>query len=124
MKEIIIREEFFDMTVRCFFGPHTELGGVIEEHYGEEMAEAVEHVDEDYRGTCIMMPTGELVLWMQSVPTEAISIGTLAHEALHITNHVLGEVQGIPFTSDTEEVYSLMVGRIVEKVLTQLQTSN
>lgn len=66
----------------------------------------------DCEGSSIVLPDGNLFIWL----SDGCGIGTIAHEAFHITRHILNNIQSIPLTDETEEVYARMVGSIVAKI--------
>ena len=72
---------------------------------GQEWGESV-------YGRSIVLPDGSMFIWL----ADGCSAGTLAHEAFHSARHILHNVQGIPLTDDTEEVYARMIGSIVSKI--------
>jgi hypothetical protein len=68
--------------------------------------------DESVHGRSVILPDGNIFVWLN----DACGYGTIAHEAVHVTRHILHNVQGIPLTDETEEVYARMVGSIVSKI--------
>ncbi len=111
-----IYEPFWKVTLSCIEGSTEQLADYMSEMFGEASVEVIDHIDDQYLGTSIIMPTGEILLYVKNgigIHPEG-KIGTVAHELLHVTKHVLQDVQGIPFNDDTEEVYSTMLGNLVE----------
>ena len=68
--------------------------------------------DESVHGRSVTLPDGNIFIWLN----DSCGYGTIAHEAVHVARHILHNVQGIPLTDDTEEVYARMIGSIVSKI--------
>lgn len=74
-----------------------------------------------YDGLVVNIGYGNNVLWVQSLVNNPDDIGTLAHEAFHVTYDILKRV-GIPLSNDSEEAYSYLIGYITECVGRVMQT--
>ena len=118
-----IKEYFWDITINCLFCSIEELKEHIENNFDKELVVITERIDKNHKGTTIIMPTGEIILWMPEIPKTSVTLGTLSHEAFHIAKYILKDVQCIPLNDDTEEIYATTLGRIIELITNKLNAS-
>ena len=91
--------------------------------FDKDLVVITEHITKNYKGTTIIMPTGEIILWMPDIPKTSVALGTLSHEVFHITKYILKDIQCIPLNDDTEEIYATTLGRIIELITNKLNPS-
>lgn len=108
-----IVDDFWDYGIDVIFGD-----GIFDYLEGRDICGDVKEylLGEDWGvgvyGRSVVLPDGSMLIWL----SDACSVGTVAHEAFHSARHILHNVQGVPLTDETEEVYARMVGSIVTKI--------
>lgn len=109
----MIFDDFWDYSIDIVIG-----NSIFDYLDGKDICGDVKEylLDEDWGssvyGRSVILPNGSIFIWL----SDDAGAGTIAHEAVHVARHILHNVQGIPLTDDTEEVYARMVGKIVEDI--------
>tara|TARA_R110000765_G_C18524354_1_gene558668 strand:+ start:55 stop:444 length:390 start_codon:yes stop_codon:yes gene_type:complete len=122
-EQVKIKEDFWDVTINCLFCTLGNLEDYIKNNFDKDLVVITEHITKNYKGTTIIMPTGEIILWMPDIPKTSVALGTLSHEVFHITKYILKDIQCIPLNDDTEEIYATTLGRIIELITNKLNPS-
>ena len=113
IKSSFITDDFWEYRIDIVWG-----AGIFDYLEGKDMCGDVNDylLSEDWGdsvyGRSVVLPDGSMFIWL----SDDAGMGTVAHEAFHSARHILHNVQGIPLTDDTEEVYARLVGSIVNKI--------
>jgi hypothetical protein len=108
------RFQFYIGTWRCDVA--VQLGGTPESanrHFGKLFGVEFDSISEHIDGRMLGLSDNKNVgLWFRD---EVPELGTLAHEALHATCHIL-RLSGVPLTIESEEAYTYLQGYIIRKI--------
>lgn len=119
----IISIDIYDRDVMVHFGEKKYLKAKLSKIYGNEQAsEIVSTISGKEKGKSLLLPGGQMVLYMPDFPKDIKGISILAHEIFHITNFTLEEA-GINLTSDSDEAYSYLIEFLTKKILSMLPIS-
>lgn len=109
----MIHDDFWDYSIHIVYG--VDIYEFIDNlSVDQEVKTELMSVewDSSVYGRSVILPDGRIFIWLN----DGCGYGTIAHEAVHVARHILHNVQGIPLTDDTEEVYARMIGKIVEDI--------
>lgn len=121
MRSFEVKEEFWGAEVVVLLSPMDAIGPFLSELESDDLAEAVvDAMDPGIEGATILLPSGKVLVWLPKDPKTPAEFGTLGHELLHVTRHILEAVKGIPLNDDTEEVYSHTMGALFKLVWERL----
>jgi len=114
---ITITDDFWKYSIDIVVGDDI-IRYIDQSSFGDDVTECLyeECWDDSVYGRSVITPDGNIFIWIQRSEDR----GTIAHEAFHVTRHILNNVHGIPLIDETEEVYARMVGTIVEKINAEL----
>ncbi len=119
----IISIDIYDRDVMVHFGEKKYLKAKLSKIFGNEQAsEIVSTISGKEKGKSLLLPGGQMVLYMPDFPKDIKGISILAHEIFHITNFTLEEA-GINLTSDSDEAYSYLIEFLTKKILSMLPIS-
>lgn len=78
--------------------------------------------EEDERklsGSIELLGVGNLLIWLEELPTDGVSHGVMSHEIFHAAVAILRRVN-MPLTQDSEEAFSYLVGWITRKIFDKI----
>lgn len=119
----IISIDIYDRDVMVHFGEKKYLKAKLSKIFGSEQAsEIVSTISGKEKGKSLLLPGGQMILYMPDFPKDIKGISILVHEIFHITNFTLEEA-GINLTSDSDEAYSYLIEFLTKKILSMLPIS-
>ncbi len=112
----------YPFDIFCYFGNDRDnMLHIITEEKGV-LHEDVEWLrEQDYKsGKSVILPSGQLLLWMPQVPNSKYLLAVLAHEIFHCACFVVERV-GIVYEPDvSDEAYAYLLQHITEKIYDNL----
>lgn len=72
-------------------------------------------------GLTFLKPRRVPAIWLRKKPKTPEAIGTLAHEAMHVTRFILVDHIGMELNRDSDEAYAHTLGHIVTTALEELK---
>ncbi|WP_029328149.1 hypothetical protein [Bacteroides sp. 14(A)] len=119
----IISIDIYDRDVMVHFGEKKYLKAKLSKMFGSEQAsEIVSMISGEEKGKSLLLPGGQMILYMPDLPKDIKGMSVLAHEIFHIANFTL-EKAGINLTNDSDEAYSYLIEFLTKKILTILPIS-
>lgn len=105
------------------FGEKKYLKAKLSKIFGSEQAsEIVSTISGKEKGKSLLLPGGQMILYMPNFPKDIKGLSILAHEIFHIANFTL-EKAGINLTSDSDEAYSYLIEFLTKKILAMIPIS-
>jgi len=107
-----IKDKFWEYTITVV--TDGDIDRVIQDDLLLEMSD----IGNDVLGTSMILPSGEMIVWFNTNSSESENdmVDTIAHEAVHLSRHILHNVQNTPLTDNTEEVYARLIGKITAQI--------
>lgn len=119
----IISIDIYDRDVMVHFGEKKYLKAKLSKIFGSEQAsEILSTISEKEKGKSLLLPGGQMILYMPNLPKDIKGLSILAHEIFHIANFTLGKA-GINLTNDSDEAYSYLIEFLTKKILAMLPIS-
>lgn len=116
----IISIDIYDRDIMVHFGEKKHLKAKLSKIFGREKSfEIVSMISGEDKGTSLLLPGGQMILYMPNLPKDIKGLSILAHEIFHIANFTL-EKAGINLTSDSDEAYSYLIEFLTKKILAML----
>lgn len=81
----------------------------------ENEVDAIKGVD-GVRGRALRLEDNETLLFLKEPPSDTETIGTLAHEAFHIADFILGTI-GVTYNDSSDEMWAYLTQHVVVSVL-------
>jgi len=121
----IINVDIYNQDVMVHLGSLESLTKVLKKYMEQNI---IDNVIREFEHTTLghslyEESKGVFIVFMPEKPINALGWGTLSHELLHVTNGIMKKV-GIPFSQDTEEAYTYLLGFLTRKVMNNIIVNN
>lgn len=116
----IISIEIYDRDVMVHFGKKEHLKDKLSNMFGREQAsEIVSTISGEEKGKSLLLPGGQMILYMPDFPKDIKGLSILSHEIFHIVNFTLDKA-GINLTDDSDEAYSYLIEFLTKKIFSMV----
>ena len=119
----IISIEIYDRDVMVHFGKKKHLRDKLSNMFGRKQAdEIISTITGKEKGKSLLLPGGQMILYMPELPKDIKGLSILSHEIFHIANFTLNKA-GINLTDDSDEAYSYLIEFLTKKIFSIIPIS-
>lgn len=120
----IINVDVYNQDVMIHFGAIKVLASILHKYMKQNLIDetVAELKDTTLGRTLYKNEYGVFIVYMPEKPEDALGWGSLIHELSHVTNGIM-EKAGIPFSHDTEEAYTYLLGFLAKQVIEKFSIS-
>ncbi|MGN1156787.1 MAG: hypothetical protein ACI4TK_11465 [Agathobacter sp.] len=116
---LVIPIDIYDTDVLVFFGDFESFLSVLKEKLEDidyiKAKEIIGVVDRITTGRTCLLESGQVTVWLPSIPESSKERGGMQHELFHATSFIMEKI-GVSHVSESDEAYAYLIGYISTKV--------